>query len=246
MPVLRDLAALRPGDALILHDLGLACLESGQAAEAVRWLSAAIGADPFYADAHLRLGIACEAEGDLDTALSAYRAAWTLQPGLADARYRAGNLLETLGRMPEAADAFRAAAESAPHTTQGWIADARALLAASQDAAADSALRAALAAEPDNAAALELLGNVLADDGRFEEARAMLIRAVERDPRRAGAYYDIARCRRRDRACTSLWARRRPMRASSTMPCGISTPPRRCAAPCRASTLRPMRPGWIG
>ncbi len=97
--------------------------------------------------------------------------------------------------MGEAAAAFRHAAASAPHGTLGRIAAARALLATGQDVQAEGALRQALAAEPDNAAALELLGNVLADAGRFEEARATLLQAVERDPRRAGAYYDIARCR---------------------------------------------------
>ena len=194
VPALRELADLRPGNAVILHDLGLACLDSGQIAESVRALRAAITADPGFADAHLRLGIALEAAGDVKAAHDAYRMAWTVRPGLADARYRAGNLLETLGRTGEAADAFRAAAAAAQGTTLGRIAAARALLAVGEDAAAERNLRAALAAEPDNAAALELLGNILADAGRFEAARSTLIRAVERDGRRAGAYYDIARC----------------------------------------------------
>jgi len=193
---LRQAAAMQPGNAAILHDLGLACLESGHVGEAIAALQAAIGVNPRYADAHLRLGIALEAAGAPEAALGAYRRATDVLPGLADARYRAGDLLASLGRMEEATLAYRRAAASAPKTLLGRIAAAKAKLAENRDDEAEKMLRQALALDRENAVALELLGNILADSGRFEEARALFLRAIGRDRLRAGCFYDVARCRR--------------------------------------------------
>ena len=212
---LREAARRQPGDAAILHDLGLACLQCGQLGDAVAALQGATAADPRFADAHLRLGIAWEAAGSVDAALAAYRAATAVLPSLADARYRAGGLLETLGRTSEAADAFRRAAASAPKTSLGRIAAARAMLLEDRDAEAEKTLRQALALDKDNAAALDLLGNTLADSGRFAEAREIFTRAIERDPLRAGSYYDIARCGRIGPDDAALLAR---MRAAANLP----------------------------
>jgi len=196
VPPLREAARALPGNAAILHDLGLACLECGLLGEAVATLQRAVAADPRYADAHLRLGIALEAAGGFDAALAAYRRASELLPSLADARYRAGDLLDSLGHTAEAIDAFRRTAASAPRSTLGRIAAAKALLAENRHVEAEKTLRQALALEKGNAVALELLGTILADAGRFAEAAEVLLQAIDRSPRLAGAYYDIARSRR--------------------------------------------------
>jgi tetratricopeptide (TPR) repeat protein len=192
---LREAALSVPGNAAIMHDLGLACLECGLPAEAIDALRGAVAANPRFADAHLRLGIAFEMAGLLDAALAAYRTASEVLPSLADARFRAGELLETIGQSAQAAEAFRRAAASAPKTTLGRIAAARALLAENRDAEAEKRLRQALAMDRDNPAALDLLGNLLADAGRFEEARETMLRAIAAAPERAGLYYDVVRCR---------------------------------------------------
>jgi tetratricopeptide (TPR) repeat protein len=212
---LREAARLSPGNAAILHDLGVACLECGLLGEAIAALQAAIAARPRYADAHLRLGIALEMAGAFDAALAAYHAAAEARPSLADASYRAGELRETLGQTGRAAQDFRRAATAAPKTTQGRIAAARALLAGNRDEEAEKTLRRALALDKTNAVALELLGNLLADAGRFDEARETLLRAVAQDPRRAGSYYDIVRCRRIGPEDAALIAR---MNAAAALP----------------------------
>jgi len=196
LPHLRAAAHLQPGNAIILHDLGLACLECGERDEAIAALQGAIAANPRYADAHLRLGIAFENAGAHAAALAAYGEAAKIKPALADAHYRAGDLLDNLGRIAEAAQRFRRAAAAAPKTTLGRIAAARAQRAANQDSAAEKILRHALALEKDSVIALELLGDLLADAGRFAEAEPIFLRAIEKAPLRAGSFYDIARCRR--------------------------------------------------
>jgi len=62
---LREAARWLPGNAAILHDLGLACLECGRIGEAVTALQSSVAVDPGFQDSHLRLGIALEAAGGI-------------------------------------------------------------------------------------------------------------------------------------------------------------------------------------
>ena len=96
-----------PGNAAILHDLGLACLECGRPHDAVRRCkprSRLTRASPMRICA---LGIALEATGAVDAALMSYRRASVVRPSLADAHYRAGALLDDLGQAAPAVEAFR-------------------------------------------------------------------------------------------------------------------------------------------
>src|SRR5689334_17464902 len=66
---LREAALLDPSNAIIQHDLGLACLEVGDVPDAIQAFQRAVGTDPLYADAHFRLGIALEKLGDIREAI---------------------------------------------------------------------------------------------------------------------------------------------------------------------------------
>lgn len=205
---LREAARCMPGNAAIWHDLGLACLESGQIAEAITALRSSLSIDPRFQDSYLRLGIALESSGALEAALAAYAQAAELQP-LAEANYRAAHVLESLGHLPRAIEMFRRAAALATGTTLGRIAMARALLAENRDEEAEKLLRKVLSTERNNAIALDLLANTLADAGRFTDARRYFIRAIEASPNFAGSYYDIARCGRMGPENAELIARMR-------------------------------------
>jgi tetratricopeptide (TPR) repeat protein len=192
---LREASRWLPGNAGIFHDLGLACLECGQVGNAISALRASIAIDPGFQDSHLRLGIALEAAGTVDGALAAYQCAAELKP-LPEAIYRAANLLDHVGQAAAAIEMFRRAAAAAPKTTLGRLAMARALLVENRDVEAEKLLRKVLEIERNNAVALELLGNTLADAGRFAEARRYFLRAIEQAPLLAGSYYDVVRCGR--------------------------------------------------
>lgn len=193
---LQQAVAMHPSSGAIQHDLGSVCLQTGRLADAVTAFQAALTANPRFALASLHLGMALQAQGDEAGAIAAYRHATALLPSLVEARFRAGALLESLGRRAEAIAAFHRAATSAPKTSLGRLSKARALLAEDRDAEAERALRQLLALDSDNAAATDLLGTVLADAGRFEEARDCYERATAAAPDLAGSYYDLARCRR--------------------------------------------------
>ena len=192
---LREAVLLQPSDPLIQHDLGLACLEVGLVPEAINAFQRAVSSNPRYADGYFRLGIALEKLGDVRSAIVAYDSATKLQPKLAEAWFRAGALVYTMGHRDEAIGCFRRAAESGPKTRFGRLGAARALLAQDRDVAAERLLREMLELDPTNALAQDLLGNRLAESGRFEEARECFTRAVTLAPLMAGSYYDLVRCR---------------------------------------------------
>ena len=193
---LREAAALQPLDAALQHDLGLACLELGDADGAVTAFERAIAGKPGYADAQFRLGIARERLGDTSGAIRAYHAATRLLPSFTEAWFRAGALVLTLGYRQEAIGCFRRAASAGPKTSFGRLGAARALLAEDRDQEAERVLRRMLALDPDHAMAQDLLANVLADAGAFDEARIWFERAIAAAPLMAGSYYDLVRCRR--------------------------------------------------
>jgi len=192
---LREAAHLQPSNAIIQHDLGLACLEAGRVPDAIAALQRAVAADPRYADAFFRLGVALEKQGDIGRAIVAYDRATELVPSLTEAWFRAGALVYTLGHRDEAIGCFRRAAATGPKTRFGRLGKARALLAADRDREAEQALRQTLALDPGNAMAHDLLGNLLSESGRFEEAREYFHRAIALAPLLAGIYYDLVRCR---------------------------------------------------
>ena len=191
---LRDAAQLEPSNAIIQHDLGLAYLEVGRIAEAVAALQRAVAADPRYADAYFRLGIGLEKQAEIRRAIVAYDCATRLLPSLTEAWFRAGALVHELGHRDEAIGCFRRAAATGGKTTFGRLGKARALLTENRNEEAEQVLREALVADPRNAMAYDLRGNLLSEFGRFDEARACFERAIEMAPLLAGCYYDLVRC----------------------------------------------------
>jgi tetratricopeptide (TPR) repeat protein len=195
IPPLRDAALLEPSSATIQHDLGLACLEVGRVPDAIAALQQAVASNPRYADAHFRLGIAFEKLGNMGGAIAAYDRATKLLPSLTEAWFRAGALVYILGRREEAIGCFRRAAMSGGRSNFGRLGKARALLIEDRNQEAEQVLRETLVADPTNAMAYELLGNLLSEFGRFDEAHACFERAIAIAPLLAGSYYDLVRCR---------------------------------------------------
>jgi tetratricopeptide (TPR) repeat protein len=192
---LRDAARLEPFNPVIQHDLGLACLEVGRIPDAIAALQLAVAGNARYTDAYFRLGIALEKMGDIGGAIVAYDRATELRPSLTEAWFRAGALVYTLGHRDEAIGCFRRAMATGGTTSFGRLGKARALLTEDRNQEAEQVLRQTVARDPRNAMAHDLLGNLLSEFGRFDEARECFQRAITIAPLLAGSYYDLVRCR---------------------------------------------------
>ena len=192
---LRDAALLQPSNPIIQHDLGLACLEVGRLPDAIAALQRAAASNPRYTDAYFRLGIALEQLGNIGGAIAAYGRAAELLPSLTEAWFRAGALSYTLGHRDQAISCFRRAAATGDRNSFSRISKARVLLTEDRNQEAEQVLRETLVADPRNAMAYDLLGNLLTEFGRFDEARACFERAITIAPLLAGSYYELVRCR---------------------------------------------------
>ena len=204
---LREAVERRPADPALHRDLGLAWLETGDVANAIASLRSALTLDANLAHVWLSLAVAYERLGDARSAMTCYDRALGVQPSLAEAWFRSGALAQTLSRADDAIARFRRAGETGPTTRFGRLGAARALLTMNLDEQAERVLREAVAADPDDAAAHDLLGNLLSDWGRFDEARACFERAVALAPLLAGSYYELVRCRRVTQADQGLTER---------------------------------------
>jgi tetratricopeptide (TPR) repeat protein len=136
-----------------------------------------------------------EKVGDTAGAIVAYDRATGLLPSLTEAWFRAGALVYTLGHRDEAIGCFRRAATTGGKTSLGRLGKARELLVEGRNQEAEQVLRRTLKLDPENAMAHDLLGNLLSEFGRFDEARACFQRAIAIAPLLAGSYYELVRCR---------------------------------------------------
>lgn len=105
--LLRQAKQLWPKDPDILNLLGVVCLESDQAAEAIPYFRKATKFAPKNAVYHFHLGNALARDGELAKAVKAYRCVAQLEPSNAQVFTNMGVLLTRLERFEEAADAFR-------------------------------------------------------------------------------------------------------------------------------------------
>ena len=192
---LQEAGRLQPSNAVIQHDLGLALLETGRVTQAISAFRRAVANNPRYTDAYFRLGVALEKRGDLGDAVHAYDRATELLPSLTEAWFRAGALVYTLGHREAAIGCFQRAAATGRKSRFGRLGSARALLIEGRDEEAERLLRQAIALDPGHAMAFDLLGNLLAESGRFDEAHDCFTRAVAIAPLMGGTWYDLVRCR---------------------------------------------------
>ena len=194
---MRLAAKLEPNSAAVVHDLGLSCLEAGLCAEAVAAFKRATQIKPAFAHAFWRLGVALELCGEINPALDALRKATELQPRLPEAQFRLGLLLEHVGHRHEAGVRYREALAGGPAARLRRLAEARSLLIERRDDEAERKLRRAVEIEPNDGAALALLGTLQTDSGAFEEAASCFERALALPGHKyEDLYYDLARCRK--------------------------------------------------
>jgi tetratricopeptide (TPR) repeat protein len=186
--------------------LAQACLATRRLPEAIHCLQQALALRPDAATHHT-LGLALEQTGNADAALAAHRRATELSPNLAEAHGRVGDLLLGKGRREEAAQAYERAFAAAPRTTYGLLCGAKAKSLEDRPREAEQRLRRLIARDGKSAEAHLILGLLLNEDGRFEEAAASFERSLALAPLQATAHHGLVSSRRLTEADRPLLAR---------------------------------------
>lgn len=130
-------------------------------------------------------------QGEAATALSIARGVLSLEPNNVAAMVQAGDAEAALGSKLNAEREYRHALKLRPDYAPALIGNAK-LLLASQPAAAEIALRAVLAREPRNTAALTDLGIALDLQERHAEAQASYTAALAANPDLAAPRVNLA------------------------------------------------------
>jgi Flp pilus assembly protein TadD len=204
---LQEAARLLPYNPSVLSDLGLVCLRCRRAAEAIGWFKRSLALRPNFARTHHHLATALEQTGDEEAALAAYRLAIALNPQLAEANNRIAALMLVKGKRREAAEAYDRASAAARGTSFGRLCRVNALMARDQTTEAEDQLRRLIAREPANSETHRLLGNLLAEEGRFDEAATSIERSIALAPRQVSGYDVLVLSRRLTEADRPLVAR---------------------------------------
>lgn len=194
--LLRQALALDDESAAAHHALGRALLNTGQHAAATTSLRAAIARNPRLAGAHQDLGWAFDLQGFETEAIEAFTRATELSPRLPESQCRLAELLERSNRAEEAIARFRAAAIAFKTQTEGKLCTAKALLLERRPDAAETLIRKTLALDPTSAKAHNLLGGLLTDAGRLEDAAASFNEATRLDPTLYGAWVGLVSARK--------------------------------------------------
>jgi tetratricopeptide (TPR) repeat protein len=149
-----------------------------------------------FAPAHHSRGIALRLLGRDSEAEAAFRNAARLAPGSPLPFIHLTKLFLDHGRDAEAAETL-ATATAATNRNPAWRAHfASGLIEIGLHAQAEEPLRDALGAEPNSADALNMLGKLMQQLGRFSEAIECFEQLVAKYPGEARAYVELAQCRK--------------------------------------------------
>jgi len=175
-----------PENALASHIIGLADARRGLTEEAALSFQRAVALDPDFALAWYDLGVVDESRGEFARALDAYRKASELEPEnktYSAAASRVENIV--------AGEGGREWRETASERL--FLAGVTAVNKGGADdfAYAESIFRNLLEDRPYDIAVRNMLGLVLARQGRLDEAESVLLEVVESEPGYSNAWYNL-------------------------------------------------------
>lgn len=188
----RRAVELRPEDAALTNNLGMALRAVGLPAQAEAAFREALGVRPEYDLALNNLGLAELDQGRVEAAVESFRRALAARPTYAKAHHNLGNALRQLGARTEAMDSLREALRLEPLYPEALNSLGAALHEAGEHEEALASLRRALQVRPHYTKALLNLGNLLADLEDHAAALAAYRQALALEPGYAKALLALA------------------------------------------------------
>jgi protein O-GlcNAc transferase len=188
---LRHAAAIAPGDALILADLGNTLVGAGRMPEAESCFRRVLELQPGLPEGHFNLANLLAREGRLEEAIAGYRRAAELEPRFLDARVNLCSALRRAGRAEEAERAAHEGLAASPDHPLLLIHLGNLLKEKGDLAGAETGMRRALALAPGLPLAQLGLGSVLEAGKRLQEAERCFREALRLQPGMAEAHYGL-------------------------------------------------------
>ncbi len=173
---------LAPSD-LTLVNLGDSLMQAGLEGAGRDAMAGVTGSDPaLYASAQMAIGESLTREGQGEAAAEAFSRAVAAAPRAQDAALAFASSLNDQNRHAEALAVLEGPAFADGSSVDALTQRAVSLRALGREPEAEAALRVVLDAEPENAAALALLGGLWLDARRVEEGAALIARAAAAAP----------------------------------------------------------------
>jgi tetratricopeptide (TPR) repeat protein len=183
--LLANLAEKNPNDAQVLYNLGSAQDALDQTSEAEASYRRAIAANGNLLEPHLALGLLLARTGktaDAHTELATAAAIPNGDPALRARAYRALARLDQSGNPSGASEELLAALKLSPETPDDILLAGELAQATGDPAAAESAYRRLLAADPDNTQATAALVHLLVQQKKFDQAEPLLTASLQKHP----------------------------------------------------------------
>jgi tetratricopeptide (TPR) repeat protein len=183
--LLATLAEKNPSDAQVLYNLGSAQDALDQTSEAEASYRRAIAANGNLLEPHLALGLLLARTGkaaDTHTELAAAAAIPNGDPALRARAYRALARLDQAGNPSGASEELLAALKLSPETPDDILLTGELAQTTGDAAAAESAYRRLLAADPDNTQATAALVHLLVQQKKLDQAEPMLAASLQKHP----------------------------------------------------------------
>jgi uncharacterized protein (TIGR02466 family) len=191
-PLLREILAAAPADALALEGLALLALETGETEEAVSLFERLLAIAPKRADIHYNLGNAHAAAGRLGEATAAFETAVALDERFVIAWFNLGEVLAQADRLADSIAAYERAIELQPALAPAHANLGAVLTEAGRFDEAIAAFEYAIDLEPGFPPTYTNPGNAYKYAGDLDRAVASHERAIALAPNYADAKYNLA------------------------------------------------------
>ena len=168
----RQALADQPGNAPLVHRIGVLAFQRGAVGEALPFLARAVALKPDDSTLHSDLGLVQAAAGRPAEAVGSYDRALALKPDIAETHCRRADTLRLLGRDVDALEGYDAAIALNPTFVQALNNRGLALMALGRRDEALASYNIALAFQPGYLLALCNRGRAQQELGRLDEALA--------------------------------------------------------------------------
>ncbi|MEW6002783.1 MAG: tetratricopeptide repeat protein [Nitrospirota bacterium] len=190
-PIYREILQREPGNADVLHFLGILLFQKKDFDAAVDSIKKSIEINPGNENAYYNLAGILQDIGELDEAITYYQKVIEMNPGLADAYNSLGAVLQKKGMLDDAITHFRKALELNSNLAMTHLNLGYALQQKGQLEEAITCYQKAIEIKPDFDDAYYNLGVIFQSQGRLDDALVSYYKTMHYNPENADVHNNV-------------------------------------------------------